>query len=82
MSTIQLTPRFFQVIHPFLPFTYAISFAREAIGGVVVTVLMKDIVIMLIYMVMAMLVSILLKKPINKLLFGFAEKFEESQLGE
>ena len=79
---IQLTPRFFQVIHPFLPFTYAISFAREAIGGVVVTVLMKDIVIMLIYMVMAMLVSIFLKKPINKLLFGFAEKFEESQLGE
>ena len=79
---IQLTPRFFQVIHPFLPFTYAISFAREAIGGVVETVLMKDIVIMLIYMVMAMLVSIFLKKPINKLLSGFAEKFEESGLGE
>ena len=43
---------------------------------------MKDIVIMLIYMVMAMLVSIFLKKPINKLLSGFAEKFEESGLGE
>ena len=39
---IQLTPKFFQVINPFLPFTYAISFAREAIGGVVQSVLIKE----------------------------------------
>lgn len=79
---IQLTPKFFQIIHPFLPFTYAISFARESIGGVVESVLMKDIIIMLIYIVVAVLVSIFLKKPINKLLHGFAEKFEQSGLGE
>lgn len=79
---IQLTPRFFQIINPFLPFTYAISFARESIGGVVESVLMKDIIIMLIYIVVAVLVSIFLKKPINKLLHGFAEKFEQSGLGE
>ncbi|NFS61553.1 YhgE/Pip domain-containing protein, partial [Clostridium botulinum] len=48
---IELTPRFFQIIHPFLPFTYAISFAREAIGGVVGEVLVKDIIILLIYAV-------------------------------
>lgn len=79
---IQLTPRFFQIINPFLPFTYAISFARESIGGVVESVLMKDIIIMLVYIVVAVLVSIFLKKPINKLLHGFAEKFEQSGLGE
>ena len=79
---IQLTPKFFQIIHPFLPFTYAISFARESIGGVVENVLAKDIIIMCIYSVGAVLISLFLKKPINKLLHGFAEKFEESGLGE
>lgn len=79
---IQLTPKFFQIINPFLPFTYAISFARESIGGVVENVLAKDIIIMCIYSVGAVLISLFLKKPINKLLQGFAEKFEESGLGE
>ena len=79
---IQLTPKFFQIINPFLPFTYAISFARESIGGVVENVLAKDIIIMCIYIVAAVLISLFLKKPINKLLHGFAEKFEESGLGE
>ena len=78
----QLTPKFFQVINPYLPFTYAISFAREAIGGVVQSVLVKDIVIMLIYIVVAILISIFLKKPINNLLSGFTKKFHESGLGE
>lgn len=79
---IQLTPKFFQIINPFLPFTYAISFARESIGGIVENVLAKDIIIMCIYSVGAVLISLFLKKPINKLLHGFAEKFEESGLGE
>ena len=79
---IQLTPKFFQIINPFLPFTYAISFARESIGGVVQSVLVKDIVIMLIYIVASILISIFLKKPINNLLSGFTKKFHESGLGE
>ena len=56
--------------------------AREAIGGVVQTVLTKDIVILLIFISAAILVAIFLKKPLNKLLSGFAEKYEESGLGE
>ena len=70
------------MINPYLPFTYAISFAREAIGGVVQSVLVKDIVIMLIYIVVAILISIFLKKPINNLLSWFTKKFHESGLGE
>ena len=79
---IQLTPKFFQIINPFLPFTYAISFARESIGGVVQSVLVKDVVIMLSYIVASILISIFLKKPINNLLSGFTKKFHESGLGE
>src|SRR5699024_9189716 len=29
---IQVTPKFFQAIHPFLPFTYAVDALREAVG--------------------------------------------------
>lgn len=79
---IQLTPKFFQVIYPFLPFTYSISFARESIGGVVENVLVKDMMMMCIYVIASILIALFLKKPINKLLSGFAEKFEESGLGE
>lgn len=79
---IQLTPKFFQAINPFLPFTYAISFAREAIGGVVQSVLIKDIVVLLIYGAIFILISLFLKKPINKLLHGFTESMEKSGIGE
>ncbi|NFN93451.1 YhgE/Pip domain-containing protein [Clostridium botulinum] len=79
---IELTPRFFQVVHPFLPFTYAISFAREAIGGVVGEVLIKDIIILVIYAVASILIAVFLKKPINKILEKFTKKFEESGLSE
>ncbi|WP_304406647.1 YhgE/Pip domain-containing protein [uncultured Clostridium sp.] len=79
---IQLTPKFFQVINPFLPFTYAISFAREAIGGVVQSVLTKDIVVLLIYGAIFILISLFLKKPINKLTHGFTESLEKSGISE
>lgn len=31
---VQVTPMFFQRIHPFLPFTYAVDLLREAVGGI------------------------------------------------
>lgn len=79
---IQLTPKFFQIINPFLPFTYSISMAREAIGGVVQTVLTKDMLTLFIYIMISILFALFLKRPINQLLNGFTEKYEESGLGE
>lgn len=79
---IQLTPKFFKIINPFLPFTYAISFAREAIGGVVQSVLIKDIVVLSIYGIIFIIISIFLKKPINKLTHGFTESIKKSGISE
>lgn len=79
---IQLTPKFFQVLYPFLPFTYAISFARESIGGVVESVLIGDVVILIIYIVIFLVISIFLKGPINKASRGFIESLKKSKLGE
>lgn len=79
---VQLTPNFFQVINPYLPFTYAISFSREAIGGIVRSVLIRDITYLFAYAVIFIILSLFLKKPINKLLEGFTKKYEESHIGE
>lgn len=75
---IQMTPKFFQVINPFLPFTYCISFARESIGGIVREIMIRDIWIILLFIVVSILVSLVLKRPVNKLLHKFTVRFKES----
>lgn len=79
---IELTPKFFRNLYPFLPFTYAIGIDREVIGGIVEKMLVKDISILVIYGVVALLISVLFKKPLNKLLHPFVVRFHESGLGE
>lgn len=79
---IQLTPKFFQMINPYLPFTYSISFAREAIGGVVASVLQKDIIVSFIYIGISIVIALMLKKPLNKLFEGFVKNFKKSEIGE
>lgn len=77
---IQVTPQFFQNVNPFLPFTYAISAQREAVAGVYMPNLTKDIYVLLLFMVVFVVFTTLLKKPINKLLTPFKESFGKSDL--
>ena len=79
---VQVTPQFFQNVNPFLPFTYAISAQRESVAGVYMPNLTKDIYALLIFMVVFVVISTLLKKPINKLLIPFKESFSKSDLTE
>ena len=79
---VELTPKFFQRIHPLLPFTYTISISREAIGGAVRNILLKDILICLCFILGAMIIAVFAKKPINKVSNKFTEKFKESGIGE
>ena len=79
---IELTPRFFQSIHPFLPFTYTISLMRETIGGIVNMVVAKDLSLIAIFITGSLLTGIFLKTPFSRLIKKFNEKFEESHLGE
>ncbi len=79
---IQLTPKFFQIINPYLPFTYAISMEREAIGGIVQDVLYRDIGVLSLYILGSLIIGLLLKKIVNKRVIKFSEKFKESGLGE
>ncbi|EPY2272553.1 YhgE/Pip family protein [Clostridium sporogenes] len=79
---IEVTPGFFQRINPLLPFTYAVSGMREAVGGVIEGMLLRDIVILLIYFTLSILLALLLKKKLEKINKNFVRKFKESGLVE
>lgn len=79
---IEVTPGFFQRINPLLPFTYAVSGMREAVGGVIEGILLRDIVILVIYFTLSILLALLLKKKLEKINRNFMRKFKESGLVE
>ncbi|RNB89565.1 YhgE/Pip domain-containing protein [Brevibacillus fluminis] len=77
---IQVTPPFFQAIHPFLPFTYAISMMREAVGGILWHVVTRDLMMLAVYVGIFLLLGLALKKVINRASTGFIQKAKESKL--
>lgn len=77
---IQVTPQFFQNVYPLLPFTYAISAMREAVGGIYMPNLTKDISILAIFIVAFVIFTVFLKKPINKVTEKIQDRFNESDL--
>lgn len=77
---IEVTSKFFQTINPLLPFTYAIGAMRESVAGVAVELLIKDIIILLLYFVGAIIIGLTLKGPINKSTKKLIDKLKESEL--
>ena len=77
---IQVAPPFFQKIHPFLPFTYAISLLRESVGGMLPDIVRKDLFILSIYGLMMLVFGMTLKAPLNRLSKVFVQKVKQSHL--
>lgn len=77
---IQVTPPFFQAIHPYLPFTYAISMMREAVGGILWDIILLDLRMMAAYVGITLLIGLALKKSINRASQRFIKKAQESEL--
>ncbi|MUV36471.1 Phage infection protein [Lentibacillus sp. JNUCC-1] len=75
---VVLLPEFFQVISPFLPFTYAIDLMREALGGIVWDRALRDIAALSLFGSVFIVVGTWLKKPINKHTDKLASKSKES----
>ncbi|PFA17463.1 phage infection protein [Bacillus cereus] len=74
---IQMLPKFFQSIYPFLPFTYAISAIRETVGGMLWDIVIRDLLVLSVFVVIMLVLALVLKKPINK----SSEKFVENAKG-
>ncbi|MBF0715526.1 YhgE/Pip domain-containing protein [Gemelliphila palaticanis] len=64
---IQMTSEFFQNLYPKIPFTYAVSLLREAVGGVYLPVASKDIKMLLFYFIIALFIGIVVKLVAEKL---------------
>ncbi len=77
---IEVTPRFFQAIHPFLPFTYGISMMREAAGGIVWDIVTRDMTMLALFATGTLVVGLALKKAINRGTSGFIRKAKASRL--
>ena len=51
---IQMTSEFFQALYPKVPFTYSIGLLREAVGGVYIPAVERDIKILFIYLIVVL----------------------------
>ena len=79
---IQVTPEFFQTIHPYLPFSYAIDALREAVGGPVPEILTQKLVILSLFGIGFLLIGVIFKPITDPLMRKVTEKAEESDVME
>ncbi|MVP01656.1 YhgE/Pip domain-containing protein [Paenibacillus lutrae] len=77
---IQVTPPFFQAIHPYLPFTYGIDLMREAVGGILWDNVYSDVFMMAVYVGITLLIGLALKETINTASRNLVKKAKESKL--
>ncbi|MCS0670223.1 YhgE/Pip domain-containing protein [Cytobacillus firmus] len=75
-----LLPEFFQTIHPFLPFSYAIDLMREAVGGIVWERVYRDLLILTLFGFIALLIGTFLKEPLSRKTKALMKKSKESGL--
>lgn len=77
---VSLTPPFFQSLYPFMPFTYAVSMLREATGGMIKEVVMKDALFLLYFIGLSFLIAFVLKKPLSKQIQQTAERAKSTKI--
>ncbi|ULL18918.1 YhgE/Pip domain-containing protein [Paenibacillus sp. H1-7] len=71
---------FFQSLNPFMPFTYAVGLMREAVGGILWEVVLKDIFFLLVFILLCYIVAVVLKKPLSGYTKRVAEKAKQTKL--
>lgn len=75
---LEVVPKFFKVINPFMPFTYCVSAIREIIAGVNYATLSKDIAILAGTMFVFLGISMALKGHADRVKEIILEKKDES----
>ncbi|WKT75359.1 YhgE/Pip domain-containing protein [Lysinibacillus fusiformis] len=71
---VELLPKFFQIINPFLPFTYAIEMMREAVGGIIWTTVWVDLLFLTGFWFVFILFGFFLKKLLSEKIEHFMNK--------
>ncbi|MGE7985262.1 YhgE/Pip family protein [Lysinibacillus fusiformis] len=71
---VELLPKFFQIINPFLPFTYAIELMREAVGGIIWSTVWVDLLFLIGFWFVFILFGFFLKKLLSEKIEHFMNK--------
>lgn len=77
---IEMTPGFFQALHPLLPFTYGINAMRECVAGMYGNYYIKNLLILLIFIPIAFFIGLLLRPALMNLNHLFDKKLAETDL--
>ncbi|WP_426333091.1 YhgE/Pip family protein [Paenibacillus silvae] len=77
---ISMTSPFFQALNPFMPFTYAISLLREAVGGILWSTAIKDILWLCLFIALSLVLALLLKRPLSSLTKRSAENAKKTKI--
>lgn len=77
---IEMTPAFFQRLHPLLPFTYGINAMREAIAGMYRYEYWKNLLSLAVYLPIAFLIGLGLRMLLLNLNYLFDKKLAETDL--
>ena len=77
---IEMTPAFFQWIHPLLPFTYCIGAMREICFGIYAPALAKDLVMMALLPILSVTLVILFGPILRRFVVFFERSMKKSGL--
>lgn len=75
---LEMIPKIFNVINPYMPFTYGVEILREVCAADVVnySIIGKDMAVLMIFLVVFLVATILLKNVGEKVLAWYEEKKE------
>lgn len=77
---IEVLPGPFKTISPFLPFKYGINCLRETVAGVDTNGYLNNLGKLLLFIIPALVLGLLLRKPCIKVMDFFNKKVEESDI--
>ena len=77
---IEMTPKFFQNLHPFLPFTYGVGAMRETIAGIYSHHFAQNMAMLLIFLPVAFVIGLALRPAFLNLNYLFDHKLAETDL--
>ena len=77
---IEMTPAFFQKLHPLLPFTYGINAMREAVAGIYGFHYAENLLCLAVYVPIALLIGVVVRPWLLNLNHMFDQKLGETEL--
>ena len=77
---IEMTPAFFQRLHPLLPFSYGIGAMRECIAGFYKNNYAKDLLTLLLFLLLAFFIGLVLRPLLMNLNHLFDKRLAETDL--